>query len=303
MSEQPWRRDALGGSDAPAIVGVDPWRSAGDVWAEKTGRLPADEAAITSGSLDVRELGRVIAPLLLDVASGRLGRSFVREVWYQHPTRPLACSVDGVDLDAGVLCEAKTVGLLGRSPALEAYGEPGTDEVPESVHVQVHHSFAVLDAQPDVPTVRVAYVVALLGGRGVQLYRIERDDALVAELTGFESEWWADHVVRDVCPPAYPPSLPTLKRLRRQADAPAVALKAEDVARWIEAKELVKVAAQTEEQMRRVVLAALGDGEHGVCQLGRVSYKASKRAAYTVAAQTVRTLRFAASKDAKRYVA
>jgi predicted phage-related endonuclease len=303
MSDQPWRRDALGASDAPALVGVDPWRTAGDVWCEKTGRLPAEESAASTGSLDVRALGSAIAPLLLDVASARLGLPFAREVWFQHPTRPLACSVDGLALGDGILCEAKTVGLLGRSPLLDLYGEPGTDDVPDAVKVQLAHSFAVLDAQPDVPPVRVAFVVALLGGRGVQVYRVERDDGLVCELAEYETDWWADHVTADRCPAPELPSLPVLKRMRRQPDAPAVPLDVKDVAAWLEAKELVKAAEQTEEEMRRVVLSALGDGEHGSCLLGHVSYKASKRAAYTVAAQTVRTLRFTATKEAKRHVA
>jgi hypothetical protein len=303
MSSQPWRRDALGASDAPALVGVDPWHTAGDVWAEKTGRLPAEESPAQSGSLDVRALGSAIAPLLLDVASVRLGFQFTREVWFQHPTRPLACSVDGLALPAGILVEAKTVGLLGRSPVQDEYGEQGTDEIPEAVNVQVHHSFAVLDAQPDLPPVRVAFVVALLGGRGVQVYRVERDDGLVTELAEYESDWWADHVMADRCPPADPPTLPVLKRLRRWPEMPAVPLSNTNVQAWLNAKDQVKAAEKAEEEMRRLVLTGLGDSEHGICKLGRVSYKASKRAGYTVAEQTVRTLRFAAAKQDGRRVA
>jgi predicted phage-related endonuclease len=306
MSDQPWRQDALGASDAPALVGVDHWRTAGDVWAEKTGRLPAGEDPSTRGSLDVRALGSAIEPMLLDVATHRLGlRDVSRQVWYQHPEHPLACSVDGLDVatpkfPGGVLLEAKTVGLLGWSPTIDEYGEPGTDEVPEAVNVQVHHCFAVLDAQPHLQPVRLAFVVALLGGRGVQLYRIERDDQLVTELLAHEVEWWNDHVLTDRCPPAELPSLQTLKRLRRQPDAPAVPVDPDTVQLWLDTKAARKNAEKAEEEAHRLVLMALGDSEQGRCSLGTLTYRATHRAAYEVPAQTVRTLRFKAAAEGRR---
>jgi hypothetical protein len=297
MSDQPWRRDALGASDAPALVGVDHWRTAGDVWAEKTGRLPLEDPTSSGASLDVRALGSAIGPLLVDVVNARFSLHCFREVWYQHPTFPLACSVDGLDLDAagydgGVLVEAKTVGLMGWSPTLDEYGEPGTDDVPEAVNVQVHHTFGVLDAQPDMPPVRVAFVVALLSGRGVNVYRVNRDDQLVTELQELEVEWWRDHVEADRCPPADLPSLRTLKRMRRQPDAPAVRLDPIDVQAWRDTQAALKSAQHADDCARQLVIAGLGDSERGTCSLGDVSYRLSHRHSYEVPAQDIRTLRF-----------
>jgi len=294
--ETPWRRDTLGASDAPAIVGVDPFRTGGDVWAEKTGRV---RAGVEYRDLDPRELGHALTPLLVGVAATRLDRALAAEVFYQHPDVPLSCTVDGISIEPpGVLVEVKTAGLLGRSPLLEAYGEDGTDDIPESVLVQVHHSFAVLDAQPDVPRIDRALVVALIGGRGLHVYEVPRNDMLVRDLLSLEAEWWQGYVVGNTCPPDDPPSLPVLKRLPRQRE-PARIIDEVLVSEWQQAKAILKQAEANEETCRRFVLAELGDGEVGECSLGRVTYFETARAGYTVAPSRVRTLRFAQTRERK----
>jgi predicted phage-related endonuclease len=292
MADAPWRIDSLGASDAPAIVGVDPFKNAADVWAIKTRRLSVDDA-----DGDATALGQAIAPVLLATVERRLGVSLASELFYRHPDAPLAATIDGLALDAGVLVEAKSCALLGPSRLLAAYGDDGTDEVPDSVLVQVHHQLAVLDAQPDLPPIRTIVVPALLGGRGLRVYRLVRDQALIDELVALETDWWQRHVVADRCPPDEPPSLPTLRALVRRPELPAVPLDPATVAAWLQTKEELKTATAAEETARRQVLAALGDGERGTCALGRVSYTATARAAYQVAAQTVRTLRFTAPPD------
>jgi predicted phage-related endonuclease len=303
MTDFAWRRDALGGSDAAALVGVDHFKTAGDIWAEKTGRVPLQEDDPTG--VDARALGSTLEPLLLDALERRLNRTLARQVWYRHPTAPLACSVDGIALDApAFLADGKTAGLLGPSPSLGAYGDDGTADVPESVTIQVHHSFAVLDAQPDVPRITEAWIPALLGGRGFRCYRIPRNDDLVRVLVDLEADWWHRFVAADRCPPDDPPSLATLRILRRRAEIPARPLDPVLVGEWLHAKAVLKQADQLEETCRRFVLADLGDGEAGDCVHGRVTYFESDRAGYSVKPTRVRTLRFkAAPAGARKQVA
>lgn len=299
MNDTPWRRDSIGASDTPAILGMDPFRTAGDAWAEFTGRLPVvpdDTDAVTA-----RELGSTLTPFLVGVAARRLGRSLAPEVFYQHPAAPLSCTVDAIALqEPAVLVEAKTAGLLGgRSPLLDGYGHEATDEVPDSVMVQVHHAFGVLDAQPNVPRVQRALVVALLGGRGIKCFDIERSDELVAAILDEETDWWGKYVVRDRCPPRDPPSLPTLKRMLRRKDALARSINGTFVREWQDAKAILKQAQKNEETLRALVINELGDGEVGVCAEGRVTYFETTRSAYTVAASTSRTLRFTEARERK----
>jgi predicted phage-related endonuclease len=300
MGNEPWRRDCLGSSDAPAVAGVDPFRTAGDIWAAKTGRIPASDSEEngTAASLSPLSLGSVIGPLLVGYAGRVLNRPVAGEVWYRHPTAPLACSVDGISLDEpGVLIEAKTTGIIAPVPPqyAGAYGEDGTDEVPESVTVQVHHAFAVLEAQPNMPPIRQALVPVLIGGRGVRCYRLKRDEKLVRDLVDLETAWWEEYVQKDVCPPQDPPSLATLKRFERQPDRPPVRLDPVIVAEWLQGKEVRKQAERNDDYLHRLVLALLGDGEAGECEIEgvsyRLTYKANPRVGYYVEPTTVRTLR------------
>lgn len=295
--DAPWRQDVLGSSDAPALVGVDPWRTAGDVWAEKTGRLPAER----DDGRDVSPfaLGKALEPLLLDAVERRLEVPLARQVWYRHPTAPLGCSVDALSLvgNPPTLIEGKTCGILNRpAQLLSAYGDDGTDEVPESVVIQVTHDFVVLAAQPDLPPIRDAIVVALLGdGRGLRFYPLRFDERLGAELLDEETDFWTRHVVGDRRPPDAP-SLRTLRLMRRVPDLAAVPVDPAFVDAWLRTKSTLKQATKEEEEMRRLVLAELGDAEAGACALGTLSYRAVERKGYTVAPSSVRQLRFKAPK-------
>lgn len=294
MTDSPWRRDTLGASDAPAVVGLDPFRTGGDLWAQKTGRVPDDEMDDGGGALDVKAIGSALTPMLMRFAEVKLHRPVAREVFYQHPDFPLSCTVDGLALDAatGVLVEAKTAGIIGRSPLLDEYGDEYTDEVPRSVVVQTHHALAVLDAQPNMPRIDRVVVVALLGGRGLKWYEVPRNEELVAELQAREVEWWRSYVVADRCPPDDPPKLPTLKRMLRNPDALPRAIDPVLVAEWQEAKAIAKRATMHEERCKAFVLNALGDAEIGECELGRVTYFEAARAGYTVDPTRARTMRF-----------
>jgi len=302
MGNEPWRRDCIGSSDAPAIAGEDPFRTAGDVWAEKTGRIPASDSEENGShaTLSPLSLGSVIGPLLVNYAARMIDRPVAGEVWYRHPTAPLACSVDGISLDEpGVLIEAKTTGIIAPVPPqyASAYGEDGTDEVPYSVTIQVHHAFAVLEAQPNIPPIRQALVPVLIGGRGVRCYRIQRDEKLVRDLYALETVWWEDYVVGDRCPPDDPPSLATLKRFERQPDLTPVRLDPVYVAELMQATDVHKQAGQNKEYLQRLVLTQLGDAELGECEIEgvpyRVTYKPTHRVGYFVEPTTFRTLRIA----------
>src|SRR5262249_58236392 len=90
MANDPWRRDCIGSSDAPAVAGVDPFRSAGDIWAEKTGRIPASDSDENGShaTLSALSLGSVIGPLLVNYAARMIDRPVAGEGWDRPPTAP-----------------------------------------------------------------------------------------------------------------------------------------------------------------------------------------------------------------------
>lgn len=62
------RRSGIGGSDVGAIVGVNPYRNALDVYLEKTGEVAEDEPS------DVQLRGRYLEPVVMDLFFERSGR-------------------------------------------------------------------------------------------------------------------------------------------------------------------------------------------------------------------------------------
>jgi hypothetical protein len=249
-----------------------------------------------------RSVGSALEPLLLHAAAEDLGVPLAPQVWYRHPDAPIGCSVDGLALQAmpPTLVEAKTCGILHRpSRLLDAYGEDGTDEVPESVLIQVTHSLVVLAAQPNLPPIRDALVVALLGdGRGLRRYHVAFDPALAEELLGAELEFWRDHVEADRPPRDEPPSMHTLRAWRRRPELPTAALDPVLMLEWLHARTVAKQAAENEDTFKRMLLAELGDAEAGSCEHGRITYLPITKKEHTVRESTYRMLRYYEPKGA-----
>jgi putative phage-type endonuclease len=283
------RSQTLGASDAAAVVGRDPWRTPADVWLEKTKRVGPPVRVSPA-----MEAGSFLEDGILEWAARVLDMPITgRQCGLVHPAyHELSATLDGI-ADDGSLVEAKTAGLVGgRGEYLAAWGDAGTDDVPNHVLLQVHHQFAVAAAQPKWPAGRLprrCYVPALLARRGLVLFTIERSDALVEALVARERRFWWDYVVADRCPPDSLPTLPVLTRLAREP-ATTVAIPDALVLEWLAGKAAVKDAEAAEAEARRALLAALGTAEAGTCAAGTVTYLERHRRAYEVAAATYRQL-------------
>jgi len=151
------RRNHIGASDMAAIMGLSPWRTPYDVWAEKTGRL-VDEADPDN---EVMALGTLLETGVLDFAGSVLG-PIRRNQFRKHPSLPIGGHLDAIRVGTNEPVEAKTAGLLG--PLREPWGDEGTDHVPDRILIQVHTQCLAL-APVEVER---AYVAALLGGQGLR---------------------------------------------------------------------------------------------------------------------------------------
>ena len=181
------RNKGLGASDAPVIAGLSPWRTPVELWQEKRGvgtpqreDLPmragkALEAVVLEGFSE--ETGLVVTDR---------GRRFIDPVW---PVRWV--TADGMTED-GAVVEAKT------DHSAEGWGEPGTDQIPAHYVAQVQHAMACTEAI-------VAWVPVLIGLRELRVYRVYRDDRIVAQLTDLEQRFW-HHVQNGEAPPMLRPS-------------------------------------------------------------------------------------------------
>lgn len=248
------RRRAIGSSDAAAILGVDPKRSALEVYLSKVADLEEDETS------EPVALGNRFEEAILDHAADRLSLRIEKNVG------PIVCpeaSCLAANLDAVVVApshleramEAKFTGLG------HLFGEPGTDQLPERVLVQTSFQMGCL------PTLELIYVPVLLARWGrprVEIYEAPRVNDLVDLILERCEEFWRLHVEPQIPPNPTPglgeAALSVLKRVRRQPAAVAE-IPAELALAYREASEAAKEAEDAKARAQAALLAAGGDAE------------------------------------------
>jgi putative phage-type endonuclease len=87
------RRRGIGSSDAAAILGVNPYKSAYAVWAEKTGLVGPDWEPPSEAAL----WGNLLEPLIAEQYALRTGRQlkdYGRHFVQRNPKYPFALAID-----------------------------------------------------------------------------------------------------------------------------------------------------------------------------------------------------------------
>ncbi len=175
------RRNYLGSSDAAAIVGVDPYRSADDVYASKTLEMPDQELS------DAARIGNYFESGVLDWFEDETGLKLIRNQFRVHKNRIMAANIDSIVKGKKELVEAKTAGMLGyfNKTRRAKWGENGTDQIPEHYIVQCQHQLAVTGYE-------IAWVPVYLGGIGFVLYKITRNQELIGLIEKLEVKFWKE---------------------------------------------------------------------------------------------------------------
>jgi len=179
------RKTGIGASEAAAILELSPHEQPIDIWLEKMGR--SEEQPDTAAS----ELGTAIEAGLVELYSKRSGIQVTRPcATFRHPERTvILASPDGLSVDGDGGCEIKVVGFR-----MQHHWEDG---MPDYVEIQARQNMAVFG--------RSWWDVGRLIGTDFEIYRIERDLKLEEEMLEALTEWWANHVIAEVPPPALDP--------------------------------------------------------------------------------------------------
>ena len=165
------RRRGIGGSDVAAIMGLSPYRTPLDVYLDKIGE-GADQPDNTA-----MKFGRLLEPVLLDLYQQETGQELIPvAVSYCHPQHDwMRASLDGATSTR--LVEIKTA----RSG--DAWGEIGTDQVPDYYLLQVQHYMMVTGYT-------VADIAVLIGGSDFRIYTVYADTDLQQLLFDKERNFW-----------------------------------------------------------------------------------------------------------------
>lgn len=273
------RRHVVGASEVGVLFGLPSFggRTVSDLWFEKK-----FGTVRSNGTSEAAELGLKLEPIILESAEKRLGMQIVdRQKWVVVGTN--GATLDGRVIGEGPIVEAKTSGIVGPSK-LSEWGEDGSDEIPDAYLLQVQAQMLVTGAD-------LAYLAALIGGRGFSMFEIPAAAQLQDGIRR-KSEEFILSLQSDVAP-AEPPQLDTLKRIRREPNK-IVDIPQELAERFEEAKATAKESEEAKEAAQRALLAALGNAEGGRCRWGMFTYyeQTTHYKAKAASETTFRVLRF-----------
>lgn len=264
------RAKFIGGSDAGAVLGVSPWRSAYDVWLDKTGQREDDRPANPARE-KVLTRGKRLEPVVIDMLTDETGLQIVhRNRRYLDPEHSfLACEIDA-ESATGTNVEIKTVHPF----AAREWGEEDTDSIPVHYTAQVMHGLMITGRH-------LCIVAALVGADDLRVYRVERDDDAIAALRDAEVRFWREHVEPRIAPP--PQTLDDLAKVYRVESGSV--LSADDalasaVSELRDVKRRLGELSQQSQALERAIKTRMGEHAVVVDSAGRkiASWKSQSQA-------------------------
>lgn len=188
------RSKCLGGSDIGAVLGLSPYRSAMDVWLEKTGQVTehADSLPLRFGQFAeafvANEYAQLTQTQVKEPSSPYIHGQYSflqghvdRLVYHAEPSNTAA---------AIKILECKTANPFRQ----QDWGEIGSDEVPMTYLVQCLWYLMLTN-------LREADLAVLFGNHDFRIYTIQRDATLENLLLQQAVNFWEQHVLTCTPPP------------------------------------------------------------------------------------------------------
>jgi putative phage-type endonuclease len=169
-----WRRNGLGASDLSAILGLDPYRTEHELWEQKTGKSPDfDGNAKTRWGHRLERVG-------LDVWMDR------------NPAIPVPNTEPFTRPEYPHLWA--TPDALARPVGIEVKVTSAWVHPPERVRVQCLAQMGLADLER-IDVVRLSF------DEDPAIFRVDRDDAAIADILAAGEAWYVRHVIEGIEPP------------------------------------------------------------------------------------------------------
>ncbi len=271
------RKQGIGGSDAPAIVGLSPWATPLDIYLDKI-----DYTLKEREETEAQRRGSILEPLCKRLFERETGHTVEtsREMKTSSSYPFMLANIDGFIPSEKSIVELKTAAYTKKSE----WGEVGTDEIPKSYLIQVAHYAEVMEADK-------VYIACLFGDQKLfkvyqALYRAEiesgypmpfdelewdfriytyhRNQNLASKLIAQERGFWHENVLKKVPPSlqqgsatdilkAYPSAIPKKVELNREG--------VEKIRTLQYIKEQMKEIEALEENAKADVLSLFGKAD------------------------------------------
>lgn len=185
LSREEWlgyRKQGIGGSDAGAICGLNPYVTAMQVYHDKIsdGAGGAGNEAMRQG----RDLEGYVAQRFMEASGKKVRRA---NAIFQHGGYPfMLANVDRMVCGENAGLECKTA-----SPYMAGKWKDG--DIPMHYQIQCYHYMAVCNAD-------AWYIAVLIYGREFIFHKIMRDEEIIAGLTQIEKDFWENNVLGHTLP-------------------------------------------------------------------------------------------------------
>ena len=166
------RRKGIGGSEAAAVVGLNPWASPFSVWADKLGKL--DEKETSEAMRQGTDLEDYVARRFMEATGKKVKQS---GFMYRNPVYPWAlANVDRLIVGEEAGLECKTTSQLNLRKFKDG-------EYPANYYCQCQHYMAVTGCKR-------WYLAVLIYSTDFKIFEIERDEDEIAALMDAERRLW-----------------------------------------------------------------------------------------------------------------
>ncbi|MCF3942174.1 YqaJ viral recombinase family protein [Oceanobacillus alkalisoli] len=264
MTRQEWlwnRKKGLGGSDASAILGFNPWKSAFELYIDKTSDYveEIDNEAI--------HWGNVLEDVVAEEFTRRTGKKVRRRnQTFNHPEYSfMIANIDRDVVGEKALLECKTTNAFN-ADAWEG------ERIPPAYMCQVQHYMAVLGYEK-------AYIAVLIGGQKFVWKEIERDDEFIELMIEQLSRFWNEHVLKGIPPEidGSPSASELLNKMYPEDSGETIMLKSDDAETLIKAIDSIKSEVKEKQSLQKEyenkLKLMVGDATTGVTPRFEVNLK------------------------------
>lgn len=256
------RTQGIGGSDVSAIAGLNKWKSAVQVFLEKTQAIEKEDIQSESAYF-----GNVLEEVVAREFSKRTDLKVQRRnAILQHPEYPwMLANVDRLIVGEKIGLECKTA-----SEYLKKEWED--EEVPAAYLLQCQHYMAVTGYE-------AWWIAVLIGGNKFVHKKIERDEELIQYLIDIEKDFWLNNVKKNE-PPMFDgsdSSTELLKHLYPESITDSFVSLGKQEELLIEARDQVdreiKALQEQKAEYENKIKAKLGTSEAGGTENYKVFWK------------------------------
>jgi len=265
------RKKSIGGSEASAIVGLNPWLTPYALWADKTGRMQdkPDNEAMRQG----RDLEQYVAERFMEASGKKVRR---KTQMLRNPDYPFAHA----NIDRWIVGE--NAGLECKTTSMMNLKQFRNGEFPETYYCQCVHYMAITGAEK-------WYLAVLILNQGFNCFTIVRDQNEIDALMEAEKDFWK-YVETDTPPPLDGSSVTTdaINRIypnSRFNEIPIALYGREKIVEsYLSLKKQAKAIERAKEEYEQILKQDLQENESGECGIYRINWKTQTRRIFDVTA-------------------